>query len=304
MSLNLYNIGQSLFNKSMTDSKIQTSYIKVLKTCNLYPKEFLSIHSIAEDLRETTHQSITIIKGQIHEQLIKEVIRSTHEFKLIEPFIRSKISMTLPNSVLERVANLTTEFNTGKISRTDITTFNKVLKDFFYFVKNEPNTNCQRFEGQLDLVFQNLTTRQYYYYEISTRNNHCGKQNIGSLMTFLRNYAYLIKKLNINNFEDLKIGNIFILEKETFKCQYMPNGKNAAISFKTFCKDILNDSNYEIYNSLLTSVRACEDEYDADNLKYRERIAELFLNDFYDTDFTRTQFFSKLHNKTKRIIKT
>lgn len=259
---------------------------------------FNTPESIESLLMKVYDNSTDSIKGNLYEATLNEYISKDSRFECIRLGKKSHVTFYLPSVIHNRVCMIVKDVRNKKIDLRNKNTLDYILHELFKLVHNAPKVDMERYNTQIDLLFKEKNYQKYYYYEIKTSGKQDGRTDMGTLMSFLMIYCYLIDKYNISTFDDLEIGIIFMERNELYNSKYIAMTKNGGVTFKEFCERFYDFETYKYFmESILNGVY-----FDKEDIKpYINKVAKVFIECFKGRTFTKSQLISKVQNTSYRI---
>lgn len=283
-NINIESLSNGYLETNMGKKKIdKLVYAKCYDHSNI-----ISFQDIEEELRYTYRHSLHSTRGNLIEYILKKYIDKDVRFSVINKK-KERITFKLPETVIQRVNEIIMDYRSRVLDLRDERTFVTVIRELFELVKNSPKMNMRNFTTQIDLIFKDKNTSKLYHYEIKSKDNNGSKSDFGTLTSYLMIYCYLIQEYNIENYEDIEMGIVYVLESKHLIAKIMPMCENGAMSFAEFCEKFYTvDEAKNILNSIEKGIKKSMDDIEP----YLKKVVTVYNERFKGSEFTKRQFIS------------
>lgn len=212
--IDLINIAvKQIINNSSCEEKINSLRKKHDEKIHFVPKRYRIFGGLL--------QSMNIQFGNFIEVLMTLIIENDGRYKIIERFSGNKNNLFELSKINDTlIDNYITKCQTEMIDldKEFLCLLNQIIKN-----KNgESNT----FKHDIDILFQNIQTKTYYYLECKYNDDHDTGKFVDINRKFIKTYAYLAKELDINSPQDLVPILFFFTNKKMKGNIYIPEYSN------------------------------------------------------------------------------
>ena len=194
------------------------------KISHLEKKHVVKIHFIPKRYRifGGLLQSMNIQFGNFIEELMSLLIENEKDYEIIEKYSGKKsnsfvLSQTSESLIDKYISDC--QLNPDGYCNLE---FPKLQKQ----ILNDKGVNKNTFKHDIDLLFKNKKTGNFYYLEIKYNDDHDTGKFVDINRKFIKTYAYLTDELKIKNTEEL-IPILFFFNNKKMKGNlYLPEKTN------------------------------------------------------------------------------
>lgn len=236
----LINIAvQQIIDNSSSEEKIN----------NLKKKHDVKIHFIPKRYRifGGLLQSMNIQFGNFIEVLMSLIIANDGRYEIIRKYSGNKNN----NFKLSKINDALIDEYISMCQTEDVKIDNEFPRLINKIIENK-NGESNSFKHDIDLLFQNIQTKTYYYLECKYNDDHDTGKFVDINRKFIKTYAYLAKELDINNTDELVPILFFFTNKKLKGNIYIPENSNIYRGKKFF--DTFLNIKYEDVDKYLSEL--------------------------------------------------
>lgn len=205
---------QNIINHTSDEKKINKLIKKHNKKIHFIPKKYRVFGGIL--------QSMNIQFGNFIEELMTVIIRKDERYEIIENYSGKKnIKFNISKSNEQLIDNYITSCQV----EDNFDLYPEFLKLLNQIIEDDSEKN-RVIKHDIDLLFRDKEKDIYYYLEIKYNDDHDTGKFIDINRKFIKTSAYLIKELNIDNFEKFKPILFFFNNKKMKGNIYIPEETN------------------------------------------------------------------------------